>query len=74
MQIDGFDWDAGNLEKCSSHGVSRTEIESLFTRPHRVTPDVKHSGTKSGFWPSAIPMLDGRSFWCSRRDSMPVGC
>lgn len=49
MQIDGFDWDAGNLEKCSSHGVSRTEIESLFTRPHRVTPDVKHSGDEERF-------------------------
>ncbi|MCR6670782.1 BrnT family toxin [Devosia ginsengisoli] len=49
MQIDGFDWDAGNLEKCSSHGVSLVEIESLFTRPHRITPDVKHSGDEERF-------------------------
>src|SRR2546422_99466 len=28
--ISGFDWDAGNLAKCQSHGVSIAEVESLF--------------------------------------------
>lgn len=29
--IDGFDWDAGNRDKCQKHGVSIPEIERLFT-------------------------------------------
>lgn len=31
MKIAGFDWDAGNWPKCGKHGVSRTEIEEVFT-------------------------------------------
>jgi uncharacterized DUF497 family protein len=27
MEFDGFDWDAGNREKCRKHGVSTAEIE-----------------------------------------------
>ena len=34
----GFDWDAGNLEKCAKHGVTRDEIEALFERTIRVFP------------------------------------
>lgn len=30
MDIDGFDWDAGNWPKCAKHGVSKDEIEWLF--------------------------------------------
>ncbi|GHD10531.1 BrnT family toxin [Tianweitania populi] len=30
MRFDGFDWDAGNWPKCSDHGVSKAEIESIF--------------------------------------------
>jgi hypothetical protein len=41
--IAGFDWDEGNLEKCQRHGVSITEIEALFTRPHSIRVDVEHS-------------------------------
>jgi len=43
MRIDGFDWNAGNSDKCRSHGVTLTEIENLFSRPHVISPDVKHS-------------------------------
>ena len=39
----GFDWDEGNRQKCVSHGVSRRDIESLFTRPFSVFPDPAHS-------------------------------
>jgi uncharacterized DUF497 family protein len=30
MRIDGFNWDDGNWPKCASHGVSKSEIESIF--------------------------------------------
>lgn len=41
--IAGFDWDDGNHAKCLKHGVLRTEIEELFTRPIMVLPDAAHS-------------------------------
>ena len=31
MKIAGFDWDKGNWPKCGKHGVSRAEIEEVFT-------------------------------------------
>jgi uncharacterized DUF497 family protein len=43
MRFDGFDWDAGNRDKCRKHGVSTREIESLFASVPRVGPDVRHS-------------------------------
>ena len=30
MQVDGFQWDAGNRDKCQKHGVTVAEIEALF--------------------------------------------
>jgi uncharacterized DUF497 family protein len=39
----GFDWDAGNRIKCSKHGVSIAEIESVFDAPIVVVPDLAHS-------------------------------
>lgn len=39
----GFDWDAGNIEKCCKHGVTLEEIESVFHEALDVFPDVKHS-------------------------------
>ena len=43
MQIDGFDWDAGNLGKCQSHGVSIAEIEAVVSGGFGVFPDLAHS-------------------------------
>ena len=40
----GFDWDEGNRDKCQKHGMSRSEIESVFAGAPRVAPDPKHSG------------------------------
>jgi uncharacterized DUF497 family protein len=31
MEFDGFEWDAGNIEKCQKHGLSQAEIESVFS-------------------------------------------
>lgn len=47
--VSGFDWDDGNLEHCRKHGVSRPEIEELFTRPVIVLPDHGHSQTERRF-------------------------
>ena len=49
MQIDGFDWDEGNRDKCGSHGIELADIENLFSLPHRIAPDVKHSDDKERF-------------------------
>ncbi|MCP5003258.1 MAG: BrnT family toxin [Planctomycetes bacterium] len=42
--IDGFDWGEGNLEKCQKHGVSISEIESIFAEEElTVFCDEEHS-------------------------------
>ncbi len=43
MEFDGFDWDAGNREKCKKHGVSWEEVEALFFSSPLVGPDGGHS-------------------------------
>jgi uncharacterized DUF497 family protein len=49
MKFDGFDWDAGNAAKCQEHGVSITEIESVFLGEPRVGPDAAHSQVEQRF-------------------------
>ena len=39
MKIAGFDWDDGNWPKCGKHGVSRAEIEEVFTGAPAVLAD-----------------------------------
>ena len=34
LAIDGFDWDDGNQEHCTKHGLSRFEIEDFFQQDH----------------------------------------
>jgi len=41
--VTGFEWDKGNIDHCRKHGVSRGEIEDLFTRPVTILPDHGHS-------------------------------
>ena len=42
--FEGFDWDAANIDKCRSHGVSIREIETaLISKTLVVIPDTKHS-------------------------------
>jgi uncharacterized DUF497 family protein len=43
MKFSGFDWDAGNIEKCQKHGVSIEEVQSLFYGPVAIVPDSAHS-------------------------------
>jgi len=40
----GFDWDAGNRNKCRKHGVVPVEIEEFFKQESLyIAPDFKHS-------------------------------
>jgi hypothetical protein len=48
-RIAGFDWDDNDLEKCTGHGVSITEIESVFQGEVWTFPDVAHS-TRETRW------------------------
>jgi uncharacterized DUF497 family protein len=58
--IAGFDWDAGNSEKCRKHGVSLAAIEAMFHRPVALYRDPAHSRDEERF--KAIGKADdGRS-------------
>ena len=39
LHFDGFDWDAGNVAKCQSHGMTPAEVESIFGGTPLVGPD-----------------------------------
>ncbi len=39
MKVTGFDWDRGNWPKCGKHGVSKSEIESVFRSGLAIYPD-----------------------------------
>ncbi len=41
--IDGFDWDAGNRDKCRKHGVSLAEIEAVLGGQPLIASDPGHS-------------------------------
>lgn len=47
--ITGFDWDAGNIDKCQKHGVSLPEIEAVFRGWVAVFPDLAHSDREKRF-------------------------
>ena len=51
-QIQGFDWNKGNLDKnLVKHNVSNSECEeTLFNQPLIVSPDEKHSQTEKRFY------------------------
>jgi uncharacterized DUF497 family protein len=52
MEIEfvGFDWDEGNIAKCSKHDVSRHDIENMFTGTASIlVPDEKHSSLEERF-------------------------
>jgi uncharacterized DUF497 family protein len=49
LKVGGFDWDAGNREKCTKHGLTWAQIESLFRGQPRVAPDVRHSSAEQRF-------------------------
>jgi uncharacterized DUF497 family protein len=42
-RVAGFEWDAGNLDHCLKHGVSRPEVEAIFAGTVNLLPDAGHS-------------------------------
>ena len=45
----GFDWDAGNRDKCRKHGLSTAEIEAFILSDPRIAPDLRHSAHEERF-------------------------
>ena len=43
MEFEGFEWDAGNVEKCRKHGVSIAEVESVFSERVLILNDETNS-------------------------------
>ena len=46
IATDGFDWDAGNRDKCQKHGVSLAEIEAFLGGDPRIAPTLRHSAVE----------------------------
>ena len=67
-RLSGFDWDAGNREKCQKHGLTVAVIEALFQGQIDVRPDPTHSISERRYL--AVAKNDqGRSvFWFSRQE------
>lgn len=49
MDFEGFQWDEGNSAKCRKHGVTRLEIEDLFSRDVLVIEDRANSQAEQRF-------------------------
>ncbi len=41
--VEGFEWDAGNIDKCAKHGLTVASIEEFFTREIQILGDLRHS-------------------------------
>ena len=48
-RVAGFDWDDGNRDKCTRHGVTIAEVESVFQGEVWIFPDVAHSDRETRF-------------------------
>ena len=59
VSVGGFDWDAGNRDKCRKHGVSLTDIETLFRGPIAMHPT--RLGGKEERFIAIGPTAEGRS-------------
>lgn len=57
--ISGFDWDAGNTDKNSKHGVTPADAEEVFFREPLVVADTGHSG-KEPRWHALARIGGGR--------------
>jgi len=50
LEVQGFDWDEANREKCQIHGLSVSEIEAFFQQESiHVAPDIRHSQQEQRF-------------------------
>lgn len=49
-KVEGFDWDAGNLEHIRKHGVEVKECEDIFAnKPRIISKDKAHSTTEERY-------------------------
>ena len=47
--LEGFEWDQGNLEHIKKHGVTKEECEEVFyNQPFLIHEDSRHSSDKEG--------------------------
>ena len=72
MEFDGFDWDWGNREKCQKHGVSLSEIESVFARPVIILPDKENLQDERRFRRLSAAETGGDFFGRERICSYPT--
>ena len=50
MKFEGFNWDRGNSNKCTKHGLSREDIEAFFLQKEIYgASDLKHSSEEEQF-------------------------
>ena len=49
MDVDGFDWDEGNLRKIRKHGIEPHTIENLIQGKVWIGHDLKHSQCEERF-------------------------
>jgi uncharacterized DUF497 family protein len=49
VRIAGFEWNEGNWPKCAKHGVTRTQIQSMFGQSPAVYPDPAYSTAEERF-------------------------
>jgi uncharacterized DUF497 family protein len=73
MEFDGFDWDWGNREKCQKHGVSLSQIESVFARPVIILPDKENLQDERRFRAIGSTLHGRRAFVVFTWRSGPIG-
>jgi uncharacterized DUF497 family protein len=73
MEFDGFDWDWGNREKCQKHGVSLSQIESVFARPVIILPDKENLQDERRFRAIGSTLHERRAFVVFTWRSGPIG-
>jgi uncharacterized protein len=73
MEFDGFDWDRANREKCQKHGVSLSEIESVFARPVIILPDKENLQGERRFRAIGSTLHGRRAFVVFTWRSGPIG-
>jgi uncharacterized DUF497 family protein len=73
MEFDGFDWDWGNREKCQKHGVSLSQIESVFARPVIILPDKENLQGERRFRAVGTTLHGRRAFVVFTWRSGPIG-
>ena len=50
-RVDGFDWDAGNVQKnWDRHGVAFYECEEVFLQEPVLAPDLEHSAKEPRYF------------------------